>query len=1060
MVVFYERPGDELRNLALFDGFTYIAPAEGTPKVEVTLQGFLVPPGFDAKMTALTYEGDTDYGGDFFLINGNKASDALNPENNFFNSSRSNLGQPVSGQFDVPKLSGQPGIMSGYDLDTVDITKSVKPGDTSAKIGAQSDLDIFILGAFATSIRNKAPNFTITKAATDLNGGALLPGDEVEYLISLTNTGNDTSIDTVLTDLLEPGLEYVPGSLTLNGNPKTDPSNDDEAQFVGGANTITWYIGDTAGPSKGGTVPVGGTVTVSFRATISTDKESGSVANQAVLQASGESGSPQKEWLSDGDPNQVGPQKTVVTVKECQTDPDCGEPTKPFCNPTTFTCQPCKTDVECSNPVFPACQPDGSCSECSATNQDACKDNKPVCNVPTGTCTVCTPATSSDPGDASQCQGNPDGEACVVGAGNNNFCGCTKDSDCGSPTSGKVCDTASTLKCIDGCRGEGGNGCPTVLVCTSKDSSIGQCVNDAEDTDAKCSDKIDNDGDGKVDCDDSDCLNSSLSACKENTNARCADKKDNDGDSKIDCDDEDCQNNPAITVCKSKEDTNEKCKDGKDNDGDGKTDCDDEDCKAEGITTCADNAENTDDKCKDGVDNDKNGLIDCADPACGGTAPCSEDTSEKCKDGKDNDGDNLIDCADPSCNNPNVPFCGDENTNEKCSDKIDNDGDGKTDCDDSNCSENSAVTVCPSGENTDDKCKDGKDNDGDGKTDCDDPDCLGAGLTACGENTDGKCQDGLDNDGDGKADCEDEDCVGAGITVCADPTDGKGKGENTDAKCSDKIDNDGDGTVDCADSECRAANLTVCKVAPSGENPEVAQDGACGCAVPGSQSPLDTSALVFGLAGVGLLAARRRRARLAEEHEGAVGVQVQQAGRRPQRDRPHPQAALGGGALLLLQHRSSPPAAGAAPRRQLRQRPRHGHLQRRRPRGRCPPGARPVHGPPGAPRPARGQDQRPRPPEPAQGSRNVLLHRPGGRARPGRPQGRAGRPHQGPPAHVAHPGEFLIVRYRDGRQEHHEGPAHLWFDEDSTSPSRRKTPSRSPPRRPSSSTAATARPAR
>jgi len=30
--------------------------------------------------------------------------------------------------------------------------------------------------------------------------------------------------------------------------------------------------------------------------------------------------------------------------------------------------------------------------------------------------------------------------------------------------------------------------------------------------------------------------------------------------------------------------------------------------------------------------------------------------------------------------------------------------------------------------------------------------------------------------------------------------------------------------------------------------------------------------------------------------------------------------------------------------------------------------------------------------------------------------------------HVAHPGEFLIVRYRDGRQEHVRGPAHVWRD--------------------------------
>lgn len=30
--------------------------------------------------------------------------------------------------------------------------------------------------------------------------------------------------------------------------------------------------------------------------------------------------------------------------------------------------------------------------------------------------------------------------------------------------------------------------------------------------------------------------------------------------------------------------------------------------------------------------------------------------------------------------------------------------------------------------------------------------------------------------------------------------------------------------------------------------------------------------------------------------------------------------------------------------------------------------------------------------------------------------------------YIAHPGEFLIVRFRDGRQEHHAGPASVWFD--------------------------------
>jgi uncharacterized repeat protein (TIGR01451 family)/MYXO-CTERM domain-containing protein len=53
---------------------------------------------------------------------------------------------------------------------------------------------------------------------------------------------------------------------------------------------------------------------------------------------------------------------------------------------------------------------------------------------------------------------------------------CTKDSECGKDTSGKVCGPAGT--CIDGCRGKDGNGCPEGKVCDSLTQSIGMCVPD------------------------------------------------------------------------------------------------------------------------------------------------------------------------------------------------------------------------------------------------------------------------------------------------------------------------------------------------------------------------------------------------------------------------------------------------------------------------------------------------------------------------------------------------------------------------------------------------------
>jgi hypothetical protein len=52
--------------------------------------------------------------------------------------------------------------------------------------------------------------------------------------------------------------------------------------------------------------------------------------------------------------------------------------------------------------------------------------------------------------------------------------GCTTDADCGDAASGRVCDTESGA-CIDGCRGEDGNGCPSDESCSSDDATVGTC---------------------------------------------------------------------------------------------------------------------------------------------------------------------------------------------------------------------------------------------------------------------------------------------------------------------------------------------------------------------------------------------------------------------------------------------------------------------------------------------------------------------------------------------------------------------------------------------------------
>jgi len=465
LVVFYQKTGEELRNLALFDGFTHVAPEFGKGNAAVTLSGFLVPNGFTARMTAFTYEGDTVYTGDQLLFNGQVLTSGGNPKDNFFNGSRTFLGKAVSGTSDVPKLSGKAGTMGGYDLDTVDVSSLVQAGDKSAKLSAESQLDKFLLGGFVTSITNLSPDFPdFSKVATDVNGGVLMQNDEVQYVLAATNSGNDAAVDSVFEDVLDPRLELVPGSITIvdAGIPTSlsDAAGDDRGEYDPVTRTIRVRLGAGANATEGGQIEVGEAFEIRFRVKVKVG--TGTIPNQGSVSAAGLAGGLDKTWLSDGDPLTPGAQTTDVVVDECGSGADCPA-NEPYCDPTDHTCKPCESDSECTDPTKPACRADGTCGECSDTNTSLCPSNMPVCVA--GHCAACTPGPN-----APECVGNPDGPVCLVK--NEPVCGCDTDDDCGGADSGRICEND---KCVDGCRGSDGNGCPTGLECTSVDATPGVC---------------------------------------------------------------------------------------------------------------------------------------------------------------------------------------------------------------------------------------------------------------------------------------------------------------------------------------------------------------------------------------------------------------------------------------------------------------------------------------------------------------------------------------------------------------------------------------------------------
>jgi hypothetical protein len=345
-----------------------------------------------------------------------------------------------------------------------------------------------------------------------------------------------------------------------------------------------------------------------------------------------------------------------------------------------------------------------------------------------------------------------------------------------------------------------------------------------------CFDAADNDGDGLVDCDDTDCVAGGF--CNA-VGEICDDRIDNDGDGDTDCDDILCADDPA---CLPVEDSLSECRDGDDNDADGDIDCADDSCS--GLAICG--PENTNRACQDDLDNDGDADVDCDDSDCDATPACAttatEDNDDTCSDEDDNDGDSDIDCMDADCRNAGVAGC---STVEDCDDTIDNDGDGDLNCNDSDCSGNAGCNVADL-EDDATECANGTDDDADDLVDCADTDCLNTNVTWCGaESTQTFCADNIDNDGDGTVDCADSDCATlpscANVnlendqTECSDGADNDDDAlidcadpdcktlpicgvENTDTKCADEFDNDGDGDVDCDDSEC--ATQAACSAAP------------------------------------------------------------------------------------------------------------------------------------------------------------------------------------------------------------------------------------------------------
>lgn len=315
LVVAYRHPLEPQRNMVAFDGLVEVLPGAS---VTIPVSGLQTPPAgiVNTHLGVLAWEGEQWTPGDRFLLNGTPLGNGVNPPDNFFNSSISDLGAHVTSK--TPDYVNNFGI----DIDRVAAPGVLPNGATSATILLESTNDHFFPGLVTFSTDFAVPilgGSNFTKSVSDLNGGAVVPGDLLEYTIQVRNSGSDASQQTVVRDTIPANAVYEPGSMAIvagaNAGAKSDAAGDDQAEFAAASNEVVIRVGAGAGAGSGGTLAPGEETTLRFRVRVDSPVPAGSiVSNQARVAFFAPQLGQTLSEVSDADTLVAGAQRTDVTV--------------------------------------------------------------------------------------------------------------------------------------------------------------------------------------------------------------------------------------------------------------------------------------------------------------------------------------------------------------------------------------------------------------------------------------------------------------------------------------------------------------------------------------------------------------------------------------------------------------------------------------------------------------------------------------------------------------------------------------------------------------------------
>ncbi|PFV82859.1 hypothetical protein COL05_09155 [Bacillus sp. AFS059628] len=163
-------------------------------------------------------------------------------------------GKPVTdtegddnGHYVQGKFTGQLGNITDTEWHTVVFHAKVKAGQAGQDIQNTAKVTGENVPpqepSTTVEVYPRNPKVESKKTAKNLQDKNIEVGDEIEYTIQMRNTVSDSIVkNAVIEDQLPEALEYVPGTLQVNGQAVTDVEGDDTGHYVQGK--VTGQLGD------------------------------------------------------------------------------------------------------------------------------------------------------------------------------------------------------------------------------------------------------------------------------------------------------------------------------------------------------------------------------------------------------------------------------------------------------------------------------------------------------------------------------------------------------------------------------------------------------------------------------------------------------------------------------------------------------------------------------------------------------------------------------------------------------------------------------------------------